>query len=64
MGGPETEKPKEQVYTFVEQMPEFPGGQSALLAYLQKTSDTPTMHGNKAYRAKCSCLLWWMKRGG
>lgn len=41
VGGPETEKPKGQVYTFVEQMPEFPGGQSALLAYLQKNIRYP-----------------------
>lgn len=41
---PEPEKPKvEEVFTAVEQMPEFPGGQSALMKYLSNNIRYPQM---------------------
>lgn len=41
VGGPPTTEPEKQVLTYVEQMPEFSGGQPALLAYLQKNIRYP-----------------------
>ncbi len=40
---PEKEKPQEKIFTAVEQMPQFPGGETALLKYLQSHINYPPM---------------------
>lgn len=48
----EKEKPKNEVYTFVEEMPEFPGGQAALMTYLQKNISYPADAREKGIQGK------------
>ena len=40
---PEEEVTEEKIFTIVEEMPEFPGGQEALFKYLGKSIDYPQM---------------------
>jgi len=50
---PEKEPAGEQVYSFVEEEAEFPGGREALLAFLDKNVRMPEFMQEKNIRGKC-----------
>lgn len=55
---PETQK-KEEPYTMVEQMPQFPGGPAELLKYIAKNLKYPVIAQEMVFKARSSFVLWF-----
>lgn len=51
----EEEESSQQIFTVVEQMPEFPGGQGALLQYLAKSIKYPVIAQENGIQGRVSC---------
>lgn len=51
----EEEESAQQIFTVVEQMPEFPGGQGALLQYLAKSIKYPVIAQENGIQGRVSC---------
>lgn len=59
----EEEKAEDQVFTVVEVMPEFPGGQNALLKYLAAEIKYPEAAKKKGIEGRVSCAFTVRKDG-
>lgn len=59
----ETTATTNQVFTVVEQMPEFPGGQEALLEYLAKTIKYPQIAKDNGIKGRVTCSFIVNKDG-
>lgn len=57
------ESPREQVFTVVEEMPEFPGAQSALLKYLSESIKYPVVAQENGIQGRVSCSFVVQKDG-
>lgn len=59
----EEEESAQQIFTVVEEMPEFPGGQSALLGYLSKSIKYPVVAQENGIQGRVSCSFTINKDG-
>lgn len=59
----EEEESSQQIFTVVETMPEFPGGQSALLQYLAKSIKYPVIAQENGIQGRVSCSFVVNKDG-
>lgn len=59
----EEEESSQQIFTVVETMPEFPGGQAALLAYLAKSIKYPVIAQENGIQGRVSCSFVVNKDG-
>ena len=59
----EEEESSQQIFTFVETMPEFPGGQGALLQYLAKSIKYPVIAQENGIQGRVSCSFVVNKDG-
>lgn len=59
----EEEESSQQIFTVVEQMPEFPGGQGALLQYLAKSIKYPVIAQENGIQGRVSCSFTVNKDG-
>lgn len=57
---PETQK--EEPYTMVEQMPQFPGGPAELLKYIARNLKYPVIAQEMAYKARSSFVSWFLPK--
>lgn len=61
--GQESGNTSDQVFTMVEKMPEFPGGQNALIEFLAKTIQYPTDAQEKGLQGRVTCAFIVNKDG-
>ena len=59
----EEEESAQQIFTVVEEMPEFPGGQGALLQYLSKSIKYPVIAQENGIQGRVSCSFVVEKDG-
>ena len=59
----EEEESAQQIFTVVEEMPEFPGGQGALLQYLSKSIKYPVIAHENGIHGRVSCSFVVEKDG-
>ena len=59
----EEEESSQQIFTVVETMPEFPGGQGALLQYLAKSIKYPVIAQENGIQGRVSCSFVVNKDG-
>ena len=59
----EEEESAKQIFTVVEEMPEFPGGQGALLQYLSKSIKYPVIAQENGIQGRVSCSFVVEKDG-
>lgn len=59
----EEEESSQQIFTVVETMPEFPGGQGALLQYLSKSIKYPVIAQENGIQGRVSCSFVVNKDG-
>lgn len=57
----EEEESSQQIFTVVETMPEFPGGQGALLQYLAKSIKYPVIAQENGIQVVYPARLWLTK---
>lgn len=61
--GQESGNTSDQVFTMVEKMPKFPGGQNALIEFLAKTIQYPTDAQEKGLQGRVTCAFIVNKDG-
>jgi len=58
---PKQEEVEEEIFVVVENQPEFPGGNAALMKFLSETSSILSSHRRTVFRDVLFVPLWWKR---